>query len=1747
MSMAARSALLIVCGLVGAAAKAKLECSGYEEEWGHCPDLPSCESCKPRDCQFGDWADWYEAGGCAQIKFRHRSIVVENNECGTPCTGPKIESAESPSAECQLPPKDCLLGHWEDWTPCAPGTKQSFRAREVLQHPANGGKPCNGTLKETRFCKASLPVPSDCATSEWQEWTTCSATCGEGQHERMRRIISDANSGGAACNESLQEVATCTLAPCAKQDCLLDPWGPWSACDVGSTQRYRSRLIRVPALGEGSPCAGNLRETLPCPEVKVTECTLGIWTPWTSCDKDCDGGQQFRTRSVVTADDGTCVWTGDKDAASVPLRDTRECNAQPCDTTSDCLLYDWSAWSPCSTKCGQGTVSRNRSVKRPASGQGQGCSGDLQELQECQGEECVTVDCKWGEWYTWSACSASCGLGTKRRSRVVVQAPRLNGALCEPLDKSEVKECEIQACDSSCIDALWAPWSDWSTCSTTCDEGFQERSRAIGQEANACGNPLTGLKREFRNCSVGVACVPDRDCELSTWGDWSFCSGSCSGVRERNRNIKTFASGSGAACEATALRQVEPCNPGVGEGPPDGCHDDKITDCEFSSWSEWTDCTRTCGGGQRSKSRVIQKYPKDSKAEFCNDELEHMEGCNTQPCKVVLCVDCAYSEWGEWGGCSHCGGQRYRNRHIVTMATSCGKACSEESLREVSNCTSPCAQELSCAWSDWSEPAGCEAGCGGASIRTRTMGFLPAPLPKAGKAKEIGDAVSVRRLEDPPAGLRRVHIKSKHKGSHCVSSSDGNFHNGNNIHLWHCGARKSHGHAFDFLVPEHGKGKIHLAGDAKKCLSLAAGQMHNGNNMQVWDCDALEDGRAFDFILPKIGEDGYIRMAADKSKCLSVSAGHLHDGQNVQVWDCDAREDGKAFDFSIEPVASSEENGEKGDSTRSSSDEGKMDIVEYKDRLFDAAEEALCTGTQMFTSSCTSAACSKPCEPQDCVFNIWGEWDQPGCLGICSRVRSIFQNGNECGKQCNGPLAETKSCEVVCDQPVDCVLGTWGAWGECDTPDGQKQRTRIIEVLPKNGGKKCDGALEQTIPCVIPVSKPCVFSEWGPFSECSAPCNGGFQTRQRLVNEKAEGDGDRCEGSLEELAACNTQGCSPLPRVDCTYSHWSAWSPCTNSAQKTRERTIVAFAQGGGKSCSESLSEAGSCADEPVDCEVSSWTAWDACDRTCGGGQQSRHRQVITFPRNKGKECPESLHESQGCNIGACPSEDCQFSKWSLWSPCTATCGVGQMERSRSVLGLRDDGGSGCEGLLSETRNCPNLSACPVTDCVWQEWHQWSGCTCTCGGGHRSRTRSVLVMPSPGGKACDAKSKEEVGPCNTQPCDDDAPVDGAWSEWTQWTTCSATCHSGVTSRQRKVSVMARNGGTPAYGDTSEVKVCNENISCSPTRDCEFTEWAQWGGCTERCNGVKHRHRSIASYGSGDGSFCLGALKEIHPCNPDEGEKIPEECEPPKRVDCEMATWSQWSDCSVTCGGGQHIRSRDILKQASGGGKPCEKDVSEVAECARTACFQPKAVDCVMGDWGDWSVCDKCGGEQRRFRTIVQEALHGGKVCGLSGTEEIQACPETCGDAGVCSWMDWDQWGACNARCGAGKRSRQRRLARSELPTAESPHDEDWYPKVKDAPKAKPQEKTEHAKADAKADAKAEAKKEDVVQDYERLRLKADALQGSDRKELVAAFAAGMLVVLAGMLAFRTFSAIRTSAMRQGYDNLQREMEMPIVE
>uniref|UniRef100_W8AKA6 Somatomedin-B and thrombospondin type-1 domain-containing protein n=1 Tax=Ceratitis capitata TaxID=7213 RepID=W8AKA6_CERCA len=57
-----------------------------------------------------------------------------------------------------------------------------------------------------------------------------------------------------------------------------------------------------------------------------------------------------------------------------------------------------------------------------------------------------------------------------------------------------------------------------------------------------------------------------------------------------------------------------------------------------------------------------------------------------------------------------------------------------------------------------------------------------------------------------------------------------------------------------------------------------------------------------------------------------------------------------------------------------------------------------------------------------------------------------------------------------------------------------------------------------------------------------------------------------------------------------------------------------------------------------VDCQVSDWTPWSECDKSCGTGIIFRQRKIIRAPQNGGKHCP-TLIQKRSCEGFRCHSE----------------------------------------------------------------------------------------------------------------------------------------------------------------------------------------------------------------------------------------------------------------------------------------------------------------------------------------------------------------------------------------------------------------------------------------------------------------------------------------------------------------------------
>ena len=146
--------------------------------------------------------------------------------------------------------------------------------------------------------------------------------------------------------------------------------------------------------------------------------------------------------------------------------------------------------------------------------------------------------------------------------------------------------------------------------------------------------------------------------------------------------------------------------------------------------------------------------------------------------------------------------------------------------------------------------------------------------------------------------------------------------------------------------------------------------------------------------------------------------------------------------------------------------------------------------------------------------------------------------------------------------------------------------------------------------------------------------------------------------------------------------------------------------------------------DEAIDCIVSEWEDKGYCSVSCGIGTMTQVRVVTVVPSNGGNKCGPLSKEIK-CTVNSedsCPV-DCELSVWSNWNKCSAECGSGVQQRTRSIVVSPENEGAPCDEL-TQTHAC-NVQSCN-SDCVLAEW-EWDECNVKCGTGVRTGTRGILV------------------------------------------------------------------------------------------------------------------------------------------------------------------------------------------------------------------------------------------------------------------------------------------------------------------------------------------------------------------------------------------------------------------------------------
>ncbi|MED6242132.1 hypothetical protein ATANTOWER_000560, partial [Ataeniobius toweri] len=357
--------------------------------------------------------------------------------------------------------------------------------------------------------------------------------------------------------------------------------------------------------------------------------------------------------------------------------------------------------------------------------------------------------------------------------------------------------------------------------------------------------------------------------------------------------------------------------------------------------------------------------------------------------------------------------------------------------------------------------------------------------------------------------------------------------------------------------------------------------------------------------------------------------------------------------------------------------------------------------------------------------------------------------------------------------------------------------------------------------CLIPCPQDCVVSDFTSWSSCSKTCSAGLQHRTRHVLAAPMYGGANCPNLTETRTCTNSVDC-PVSEGEYQYSlKVGAWSKCRlphNKDVLLSGRTTVDF----GASSSENNSITLHTSDSHhqfhhyhhhAHAHVRYPMSWEL-----EVGYQTRH---VRCARNDGKNVMLSLcmKDNSPLTFQACVMpKDCQISDWSSWSYCSKTCrstdlSPGYRVRTRIITQIPNGGGKQCP-YLEEKEAC-NIIGDLLSKCPRYTWKttDWGECrirpllsqqdqrrtniSMLCGGGVQTRkTYCVQVSDD----SAPHYRKEVSRPVNAWLCDGDDPPLAVQncsircqhqcllSQWSLWSAC---LHENCKERQGRKGFRQR--------------------------------------------------------------------------------------------------------------------------------------------------------------------------------------------------------------------------------------------------------------------------------------------------------------------------------------------------------------------
>ncbi|XP_037691794.1 SCO-spondin-like [Choloepus didactylus] len=1637
----------------------------------------------PVHCGWSAWTSWgpcdHSCGSGLRARFRSPSNPPAASG-GAPCEGDRQE-VQACHMECGA--EGLGWTPWSPWSPCsqsclALGGGPGWRSRSRLC-PSPGDTPCPGEATQKEPCSPPVcPVPS--VWGLWAPWSACSAPCDGGIQTRGRN-----------CSASTPEDPECRGPHSQTRDCNMQPCT--ARCPGAMVFRSAEQCHR-----EGGPCSQLCLARGPGVEcmgfcAPGCACPPGLFLHNTSClplsQCPCQlRGQLYSPGTVAQLDscnNCTCV-SGEM-----------ECTSQPCPVA--CGWSPWTPWSPCSRSCDVGIRRRFRAgTAPPAAFGGTECQGPHMEADFCSLQPCRGPG---GEWGPWSPCSVPCGGGYRNRTR---------GS--GPHSPTDFSACGLQPCagpepgvcprGKQWLDCAQGPASctELSTpggTNHTCHPGCYCPSGTVLLN-NVCvptqdcpcvhGSrlypPGSTVLRPCENCSCISGLITNCTswpCEAgqpawSPWTLWSECSASCGPARRHRHRFCSRPPRVALPSEVPSdeaplppLTTPVPLCPGL-EAEEEPC---LLPDCDgaggWGPWGPWSSCSRSCGGGLRSRTRACDQPPPQGLGDYCEGPQAQGEACRAVPCPATNCSaiegaefspcgppcprscdDLVHCVWRCQPGCycppgqvlsadgatcvqpGHCGclDLLTGERHPPGAQSAGPEGCSQCTCLEGKlNCTDlPC--PVPGGWCPWSEWTACSQPCRNQRrVRSRAC-TCPSPqhggVPCAG---EVGEAGVQHQRETCP--------------SPAACPADGAW---SPWGLWSpCDACLGQSHRSRACsqppTPEGGRPCPGAHVQSRPCQD---------NSTQCTDCGG---GRG---LLP-------CGQPCPRS-CQDLSPGSMcQPGPTGCQLSCGCPPGQLSQDGHCVPQAH----------CRCQFQPGAMGIPENQSRSAGSglsSWESLEPG-EVVTGPCDNCTCvagmlqcqEVPSCPGPGEWHTWGPWE--ACSVPCGGGEQL--RSRRCARPpCPGPARQSRMCHTQVCKEAGCPAGR--LYRECQPGEGCPfSCTHLTEQLDcfsddcEEGCHCPEGTFQHRLACVQEC--PCVLTEL-LLQELGA--SGDTTTHPSVLGEGGQplGPGDELGSGKTLYAGCSNCSCAhgklACSVEDCSvaggFSPWSTWGQCSRSCGglgiRTRSRQCVRPAPSrGGQGCpgrrqdleycpSPDCPGAEGATEEPVTGLPGGWgpwSPWSPCSRSCTDpahpAWRSRTRLCLanctSGDTTEARPCNlPSCTELPLCPGPGCVAGNCSWTAWAPWEPCSRSCGVGQQRRLRAYR-PPGPGGHWCPDILTAYQECRfcNLRACPVPG-GWSRWSPWSWCDRSCGGGQSLRSRSCSSPPPKNGGAPCAGERHHARLCNPMPCEEGCP-DGM-----EVVACANRCPRRCSELQE--GIMCQDDQACQQGCRCSEGFLEQDGSCVPIGHCECTDaqghsWAPGSQHQQACNNCTCQAGQLS---------CTA-----------------QPCPPPAH--CAWSRWSAWSPCSRSCGpGGQQSRFRSSTSgswvpecreeqsqsQPCPGQPPCPPlclqgtrlrslgDSWLQGECQQCSCT-PEGVMCEdtkcagPGAWAPWSPWSDCpvscgGGSQLRTRACVAPApQHGDPPCQGPNTQTQGCGQQPC--LGLLEACSWGPWGSCSRSCGPGLASR----------------------------------------------------------------------------------------------------------------------------